>query len=402
MVVRVEEIDGKARTPDWYWKWEEPTFIPEEECFLERIANTIRENMEARPKGEKPSELMSALMAGELPVRPITSVYGINIFSKVLDCWDYIVKPLDLEKHYKLNLIAQLLWAARFDNDGIGLTPISYGDAEFGGTAVTTDEVGVPILRTPAAENLEGIENVKVPNVYKDGFYPKYLWLTKTIRNFLDKYDLAEEQSLMVGSPDPASGAMAILGFKEFLKATRENPDLAHKALKLGYESSLNFSKAVEASGADINVGCNNFHYVDPKLIKEYGYDKYHRKLYSERLILTGYGAHVPKEHVELAIDMGFQSFMLDLKEDLKESLKLLVDAGIFCASTVDFRTVLNGPNEAIRQDIIDRYRIADSLNTKNLGVMGSHFLYKTPLENILYTRDQLREIGRAFMKRKI
>lgn len=397
MALEILEIDPKAGVPKWYWTWKNPEFDAEDELVLSHLAERIHENIEVRPEGERPEDLM---MVGAKRNIVTTTVERDILTIRVLDAWGDIMKASDFHISPKLNLIAQLMWISRFDLDGINLYTPSYGEVEFGGVASMTSHVShVPKER--ALEYMGGIDNIKVPDFHKDGAYPKYLWVIKELKGFFRKYNLRLPLSAS-SCPDPAGCAIVLFGPERMKRIAKEDPELMHKALKLGYEYSLTFSRALYVAGADFVWHCAHLNDVDINSIKEYGYDQYNRDLYKKCQIFAGPIGKLSKDHAELFAGFDATGCSIEEKEDLLDDLKVFKEHRKYATSIVDINAAAQGSKNEIKQDILYRYKTATSLGVQAFNVTVEYRDYVVPMENVEYTIEQLKEIGRAFVQGKI
>ena len=169
--------------------------------------------------------------------------------------------------------------------------------------------------------------------------------------------------------------------------------------LFFGYKYSLNFSRALYDAGADFVWHCAHLNDVDIKSIKEYGYDQYTRDLYKRCQIFAGPIGRLSKEHAELFAGFDATGCSIEEKEDFAEDLKVFKEHGVYATSIVDLQTAAEGPKEAIKQDILYKYKTATSFGIKAFNVTVEYRDFLVPMENVEYAIEQLKEIGRAFVQ---
>ncbi len=392
------ELDPKTKSPDWYWNFNKPTFTDIDELLFERLADRLRENNEVRNEGETYEALVNP---EEAKRNMLTTTVERDVLTlRVLDSWADIIKIPDLHKYPKLNLMAQLLWVSKFDLDGFNLYTPSYGEPEVGGTANMTAHMShVPKER--AFEHMGGIDNVIVPDFKNVGAYAKYLWVVKEIKNFLTKTGI----SLTVGAsscPDPAGVGIVIFGPERMKRIAKEDPDLFHKTLKIGYQYALNFSNALYEAGADYVWHCAHLNDVDYDSIKNYGYEKYSVDLYNATKIFAGPIGTLTPKHAEIFANFPTTGISLEDNVNFVEDMKILINHGVYATSILDTKVASGGTPEEINNEIKWKYKTARDLGRNEFNMTAEFKEFMIPMERVQLVLEALREGSRAFVQKTL
>ena len=234
--------------PYWYnTPFEELDFewSREEKLEIERYCEKILKNIEEEG-GMTPLERLDATLFGKDKDRMAFQYNGANVYpSRVLDSFSDAIKPIDVYRYPKLFVKAHLASVARFGLDCANMHNINYGEDMWGGTSKMI-EYGNPIMEgKPPVKSMEDLEGAPIPDPYKDGLYPGYLWAYREYRRILDEYKIPHPVwgSICVGPT--LLPMMAMMGWTEFAMALRKNPDLARRCCDLATEWLIRFGKAL-------------------------------------------------------------------------------------------------------------------------------------------------------------
>ena len=96
------------------------------------------------------------------------------------------------------------------------------------------------------------MEGLEVPDPYKHGLYPGYLWAIRELKRIFVEYDLDDKMPL-AASCCPDSVSVAMLGMTSitgFMILSRKDPELCKRCVELADEFLLNYLKAVFKMGA--------------------------------------------------------------------------------------------------------------------------------------------------------
>ena len=245
-----------AGAPYWYntpmedldFEWS-----PEEKVEIERYCEKIKKNIEEEG-GMTPRERLRATFFGEDKDRMTFGYNGANVYPpRVLDSYSDAIKPIDVYRYPKLLVKSQMATVARFGLDWAFFHNINYGEDMWGGQSKMI-EYGHPVLSgSPPIKTMEDLEGMPIPDPYKDGLYPGYLWAMREYKRILDEYEIPHPiwGSICVGPTLTAQ--MAMLGWAEFVIALRKNPELARKCLEIVTEWLIRYGKAqIDESRPDL------------------------------------------------------------------------------------------------------------------------------------------------------
>jgi hypothetical protein len=223
---------------DFEWTTEEKLLI---DRFCERIQKNIDEE-----GGMTPRERVLALLYGKEKDRVVSCVQTLTTYpTKTLDSHADAIKPVDLYKYPKLWIIGHLATVARYKLDYANFHNINYGEDMWGGQSVMID-YGNPIIEPPMpVQGIEDLEGMPIPDPYKDGLYPGYLWANAEYRRIIDAHKLPIP---IWGSICPGPDLlmmMGMTGWAEFAAFLRRKPALIKKGMAIAQEFLIKFGKAM-------------------------------------------------------------------------------------------------------------------------------------------------------------
>jgi hypothetical protein len=107
-------------------------------------------------------------------------------------------------------------------------------------------DYGNPIIEPPMPiKTMEDLEGMPVPDPYKDGLYPGYIWANAEYRRIIDEHNLPIP---IWGSICPGPDLLVMMGmtgWAEFGVILRRNPDLIKKGMDIGTEFLCKFGNAL-------------------------------------------------------------------------------------------------------------------------------------------------------------
>ncbi len=234
--------------PYWYntpYKKLDFEWTTEEKLLIDRFCERIQKNIDEEG-GMTPRERVHALLWGKDKDRVVACVQTLTTYiTKTLDSHADAIKPVDAYKFPKLWIIGHLATIARYKLDYANFHNINYGEDMWGGQSNMID-YGNPIIESNyPVKSMEDLEGMPVPDPYKDGLYPGYLWANAEYRRILDEHKLAIP---IWGSICPGPDLlmmMGMTGWSEFAVFLRRKPELIKKGMDIAQEFLIKFGKAM-------------------------------------------------------------------------------------------------------------------------------------------------------------
>ena len=249
--------------PYWYgtpFKELDFEWSPEEKLEIERYCEKILKNIAEAGEEMTPLERWKANMAGKPKDRQlmITHMKPVRV-ARVLDAYADALKPIDVYRNPKLLVKAMLAGVARFKLDYTCFANISYTEDLWGGRAKLI-EYGNPCpVGEPPIKSMKDLEGLEVPDPYKVGLYPGWLWICREIRRIVDQYRLPLPVWVSM-CPGPAEVAIqGMMGWTPFVIALRKNPELARACADLGHQWNLKFARALIDVARPEGIYCCQF-----------------------------------------------------------------------------------------------------------------------------------------------
>ncbi len=254
-VKKVLKLGKMEDAPPWYgtpfdklhFEWSR-----EEQLELDRYCEKINKNI-----GEEdmtPRQRFLATMHGKPKDRlHIECKYNMPFGARVLDNHADAVKPGDTYRWPKLHVKAHLATLARHKIDIINVYVISYGENNWGADARMMDYGTPMVIGEPPLKTMEDIDSVELPDPFKHGLYPGYLWGCREIIKVLKdhKVDLPVELSYCGGPMGSVMQGNMMMSMPVWMRAARKDPDLAKAAFSLASDWSIKFGLAVKSLKPD-------------------------------------------------------------------------------------------------------------------------------------------------------
>jgi uroporphyrinogen-III decarboxylase len=240
--------------PDWYDKHlDELDFewSSDEKLEIERYCEKIHQNIAEEEM--TPRERFKATLEGKEKDRCLIWSLPLNVYAvRTLDGFGDTLKPRDVYRNPKLLVKAHLATTARFKLDMIFLYTLSYTEDLWGANTRLIDYGNPVMVGDPPVKTLEDLEGMPIPDPYKDGLYPGYLWAVRESSKILKQYDLDDKMELHVSTcPDSVAVAqLGMMGINQFMIATLRDPEVCKKCVDLADEFYLNYCQAVIDLGA--------------------------------------------------------------------------------------------------------------------------------------------------------
>ncbi len=240
--------------PEWYdvpldqldfvWSHDEKVEI---ERYCEKIHKNIAE------EDMTPRERFKATLEGKEKDRCYIWALPLNVYAvRALDGFGHSLKPIDVYQNPKLLVKAHFATTARFGLDMCFLYTLAYTEDLWGGNSKLI-EYGNPVMvGDPPIKTMEDLEDIEIPDPYKHGLYPGYLWAVRECSNIFKQYDLDDKMELHVSTcPDSvATAQLGMMGINPFMIALRRDPEVCKKCVDLADEFYVRYCQAVIDLGA--------------------------------------------------------------------------------------------------------------------------------------------------------
>jgi hypothetical protein len=230
----------------------------DEELEIERYCEKILKNVAEEEM--TPVERWKANMAGKPKDRQLMIAHMKPVrVARVLDDYADALKPIDVYRSPKLLVKGMLAAAARFKLDYTCFANISYTEEIWGGRSKLV-EYGNPCpVGDPPIKSMKDLEGLEVPDPYKVGLYPGWLWVCREIRRIVDQYHLPLPVWVSM-CPGAAEVAMlGMMGWTPFVIALRKNPELARACVDLAHQWNVKFARALIDVARPEGIYCCQF-----------------------------------------------------------------------------------------------------------------------------------------------
>ena len=220
-------------------------WTPDEKLMIDRFCEKIQQNIDEEG-GMTPRERLNAMFYGKEKDRMVVMAQVMTTYSsRTLDSHADAIKPIDAYQYPKIWVMAHLATIARLKTDYANFHNINYGEDMWGGLSRMID-YGNPILEPPMpVKTMDDIEGMPIPDPYKDGLYPGYIWANREFRRILTEHDLPLP---VWGSICPGPDLLVMMGmtgWMEYPNLLRKDPELLKQACAIGTEFIKVFGKAV-------------------------------------------------------------------------------------------------------------------------------------------------------------
>ena len=400
--------------PAWYGKtFDEVGFewSPEEELMIERYCQKIIQN--AEEEDMTPLERYNATWQGKDKDRLHIEVkYNVPYAVRTLDSFADAIKPGDLYKWPKLHILGHLATAARFKLDIINVYVIYYTEDLWGGGARMIDYGTPQLVGDPPVKSMEDIENVAIPDPYKHGLYPGYLWTCRELLAKMKQYGADKVLPVELSfCGDPLGNVFAgMTGFGEGISIAARQPDLFKVCMDKATEWTIKFSSAIKALNPNGMYMCSFMGAFPPKLSKKSD-TEFMMDLYGDvgRKLKAAHGTDIPfwhtlgaagweqwmrlyKPHGAVGPD-SFGGWWVGCEMPYEDVFAYARENDLYCGCTIDDHTVLDGDIGAIEAQLAPRLAIAKTY-PKHFCAIGV-IDYWTPQPVFEKTLDLAKRLGR-------
>ncbi len=253
MPVRIGKMEGAgpyygiplAELPEIEWS-------PEEELEIERYCTKILKNISESGDDMTPMERFRATLAGEPRDRLLVESWFYIVYAvRSLDAFADAMKPIDCYRYPKLYLKAHLANFARYPVDVFVMGPMTYAEEIWGSDAVFLETGNPEAVGSKPIKTMADLEDIEVADPLVHSMVPQYLWAAKELRKIFAKYGIDKvlpmEMCFCTGGDGTALAQM--MGYNQFLKAVRKEPDLAKRCVEIASDWSIKFGTAVMTIG---------------------------------------------------------------------------------------------------------------------------------------------------------
>ena len=391
--------------PDWYdtpldqldFEWS-----PDEKVEIERYCEKIHKNIAEEEM--TPRERFKATIEGKEKDRCFIWPIHLNVYAvRCLDGFGDTLKPRDVYRNPKLLVKAHLATTARFKLDMIFLYTLSYSEDLWGGSTRMIDYGNPVMVGDPPVKTVEDLEGMPIPDPYKDGLYPGYLWAVRETSRILKQHDLDDKMELHVSTcPDAVAIAqLGMMSINRFMIAGRKDPEVCKKSVELADEFYLKYCQSVIDLGAHSMWVCFGIGWL-PIKGNEWTLD--HHEKASKILgpqIPTIITASVPADLQWLPHIMeknimgpdGYIGWVSGQDVDYKKLIDTARDYNLVVASLHSDKTLLDGPMSALEEELRTRIDYGKS-HPKFAAAVGT-VDYWTPPQHFEAAVEICKKLGK-------
>lgn len=192
------------------------------------------------------------------------------------------------------------------------------------GVQVHYQDDSAPVAKEPAIKSLDEVENLKLPDPYRDPLLSELLKATRLVVEEIG------DQAFIIGRADqgPFSLASEIRGMSEFLLdiALGEQPDKINQLLDFCRQASYRYALAQIEQGAhatSIGDSTSGPDVISPKYYRQYAYphvERLVRDLKAKDVLLAYHICGNATPIIREMVDTGAAILEIDQKADLRES----------------------------------------------------------------------------------
>ncbi|MDR1948586.1 MAG: uroporphyrinogen decarboxylase family protein [Spirochaetaceae bacterium] len=363
------------------------TLSAEQNDKIDKLCESIRSKI--KKEGETPRARYEAVWKGKKPGRIPVTLNAIGMHSAAL----MGMAPPDLHKDPGTSLIAYLNHMDRFGYDMLSPSRFSAGEIEFGGV-IGQAEGTIPMLTKGALEDGGiAIDNLKFPDVFKDGTLPWQLWFIEAV-----KEKLGDLIPVFGFTGMPGGTVSTLMSLEQLYLKMKKNRPLVHSIAAIYTKFVTDYSVAMVESGADAIRFVGNDDVLSYKVHKEFefpymcGVTRQLDLLGAQGYIIgAGDWTHV----LEGFAQAGVKGFDIISGTPLQGAAEIAVKYGVTLIYGVDAHLILHGSKDEIRSAVkkaIDEAKTYDGLRF----TLSSEALdYATPNEKIDWFIEACKEFGR-------
>jgi len=350
--------------PDWYdtpldqldFEWSK-----EEKLEIERYCEKIHKNIAEEEM--TPKQRWDATIAGKEKDRVFFTPVVMQVFAtRTLDSAADALKPIDVYRNPKLLVKAHLAFVARFKSDILFPYTLGYTEDLWGAQSKLIEYGNPVMIGAPPVRTMEDLEGMEIPDPYKHGLYPGYLWGVREMKKILVEYDLDDKLEYQVSTcPDSVSIAMlGMMSISGFMITHRKDPEVCRKAVELADEFLMRYNQAVIDMGAHSIWTCYG---IDWLPVKGYEWTLDHHLKCAKHAgsqvptVITATVAAI-KQWIPLIMEKGiigpgaYVGWAAGVEVGYKEIIDSARQYNNFVSTLFSDRTQLNGPVSAIEEEV--------------------------------------------------
>ncbi|MBN1317798.1 MAG: hypothetical protein JXA42_20105 [Anaerolineales bacterium] len=392
-MLSVAKQGGLEGAPDWYgtpldqleFEWSE-----EELLELGNYCQHIHRNITCSGDKMTPLERWKATLDGEDRDRLFLESFYFNPFAvRTLDALGKNLKPVDVCKNPKLLVKAHMATVARYGLDLPVLYPTSYTQEIWGAETVMTEYGNPALVGEYPIKSLEDLDGLELPDPCDTGLCAGYLWACREMKRLFVAYGLDKVMplSVSIGNDPLGTAGMFMMGWPEFIKAARKNPEICKRSLNLATEWTISMGQAAIEAGADCLVLCSQLGFA-PLKGNEWMLGDYVK-------IGKSLGTQIPCWYAltyEKAVDwlpvlceqgvVGPESFQgwFCADMDYKKVIDISRENDVYCCCALSDKVLLNDQIPAIEDEITRLCQSGKSHKKFSIGIAAVD--YSTPPES--------------------
>jgi uroporphyrinogen-III decarboxylase len=363
------------------------TCTAEQSDKIDKLCESIREKI--KKDGVSPRTRYETVWKGKKPDRIPLTLNAIGMHPAAL----MGMAPPDLYKDPGTSLIAYLTHMDRFGYDMLSPSRFSAGEIEFGGQ-IGQAEGTIPMLTKGALEDGGiAIDNLKFPDVYKDGTLPWQLWFIEMV-----KEKLGDLIPIFGFTGMPGGTVSTLMSMEQLYLKVKKNRPLVHSIAAIYTKFVTDYSVAMIESGADAVRYVGNDDVLSYKVHKEFEFP-YMSGVTRELDILKAQGYIIGAgdwTHVlEGFAQAGVKGFDVTTGTPLKGAAEIAIKYGVTLIYGVDAHLILHGSKDEIRakvKNVIDEAKKYEGLK---FTLSSEAIDYATPNENLDWFIQACKEFGR-------
>jgi hypothetical protein len=375
---------------------------PEEKLEIERYCEKIHKNIAEEEM--TPRQRFAATIAGKEKDRCFITTLPMNVYAvRTLDSAADALKPIDVYRNPKLLVKAHLAFTARFKADICFPYTLAYTEDLWGAKSKLIDYGNPVMVGDPPIKTVADLEGLEIPDPYKHGLYPGYLWAVREIKKILVEHDLDDKMEFQV-STCPDAVAIAMLGMTSIsglMIASRRDPELCQKCVDMADEFLLKYCQAVADLGAHSMWICYGIGWL-PVKGNEWTLDHHLKAAKAiSPLLPTLMTASVAADLMWLPLIMergimgpgGYEGWAAPIEVDPKRLIDYAREYNIYCNCMFSDKALLSGDLPVIEEQVKMLCDYGKSHPKFSLGTPGID--YWTPQHHV----DAALEICKKYGK---
>jgi uroporphyrinogen decarboxylase len=297
------------------------------------------------------------------------------------------------EKTAQTQIAAHNIFGAEAVVAGPGLSGIAEAA---GSTVYYPKEENTPYITEVAVKQPIDLENLKIPNPWRDGRLPIHLGALQIL---IDR--LGDSVPVTSNVAGPFTTAANIRGTEDFLREIYRNPEFVHRLLRFSLESTIAYVKEVAKLGAKVSIAdpTASTTLISPQQFRKFAFP-YLQELVTIIKQLTG---SAPSLHIcgnttkiwQDMVDTGAGILSLDDTIDLAAAKHAVGDQVTLFGNVKPTATMYLGTPQDVRRDAKDCLTKGYDNPKGYILSLGCGLPMGAPVENIQALFQAAREFGR-------